>query len=422
MDEKPIVIEEKAVSRRDFWQSERVQELLFLAMGLFALIALCFFVAHHTLANLLQHSPFDSYTLQAMAWREGHIALSDNYPWLELAIYEGQYYVSFPPVPALPMLFLSFFFGENTPSALVTLAYFLGAYVAAYYLLRRTFSPGQSMAFALFVMIGGSILDLAVSGEGFAGGVWYQAQLLSLLLTLLSFLLMGAKRKGAWAASLVCIALAVGCRPFNALYAPVLLMMLYQNLTPQRPALRIGQMVPYIIAPALIAIAYAAYNYVRFGNLLEFGHNYLPEYTESGDPIFGLSFLQRNIGLILRPFQLEDGLLTFPILSGFAVYATNPMMPMGAARTLYRATTRRADWLDVACLAAVIVQLICLLAHRTLGGWQYGTRYLADAVPALLFLYARGERRQISPYTGVLMGGLMLLNVYGTILFHAMSR
>ena len=47
------------------------------------------------------HSDYDSYTLQALAWREGKISLGQDYPHLELAVYEGDWYVSFPPVPSL---------------------------------------------------------------------------------------------------------------------------------------------------------------------------------------------------------------------------------------------------------------------------------------------------------------------------------
>ena len=45
-------------------------------------------------------SPFNSYTLQALSWLQGR-AWVENNPALELAIYEGKYYVSFPPLPSV---------------------------------------------------------------------------------------------------------------------------------------------------------------------------------------------------------------------------------------------------------------------------------------------------------------------------------
>lgn len=56
-------------------------------------------------------SGYSTYTLQALAWREGRLFLSRDYPHLELAVYQGNYYVSFPPVPSLVLLPLTFLCG-----------------------------------------------------------------------------------------------------------------------------------------------------------------------------------------------------------------------------------------------------------------------------------------------------------------------
>ena len=47
-----------------------------------------------------EENPYRSYALQACAWLDGRLDLGKDYPWLELAIYEGKYYVSFPPFPS----------------------------------------------------------------------------------------------------------------------------------------------------------------------------------------------------------------------------------------------------------------------------------------------------------------------------------
>lgn len=394
-----------------------MRDALYLALGLLLLIAVALFIGGLTGTNFLKHSPYDSYTLQALAWREGRFALDQNYEWLELAVYEGKYYVSFPPVPAIPMVVLSYIFGGNTPSALVTLLYFLGAYVAAFFLLRRTLSPKYAAAVAAFALLGGSIADIAISGQGFAGSVWYQAQLLALLCTLLAFLLLSGERKFGFVAGLVLIALAVGARPINAVYVPVLLTMLYQKMTAPKPLQRLRAMIPYLATPALIALAYAAYNYLRFQNPLEFGHRYLPEYVESGDAIFSLSFFWQNVLHSLRMFTLAEGRLEFPIFHGCAVYFTNPMLLYGAKSWAGRLRLRRADALDALLILTVLLHAFLLFCHRTNGGWQYGTRYLCDAVPALLFLFAR-KRRHVTLMEGMAMGGLIAMNLYGTVVFH----
>ena len=85
-----------------------------------ALMAFGYLLLHDLLGGtLLSHSAWDSYTLQAMAWRRGSLSLGRNYPWLELAVYQGEYYVSFPPFPSVVLLPFTFLFGENTPNNLI---------------------------------------------------------------------------------------------------------------------------------------------------------------------------------------------------------------------------------------------------------------------------------------------------------------
>ena len=64
-------------------------------------------------------TPYNTYTRQALAWRQGLLHLPEDVPHLELAIFEGEYYVSFPPVPSLVLWPLTFLFGENTPDDLL---------------------------------------------------------------------------------------------------------------------------------------------------------------------------------------------------------------------------------------------------------------------------------------------------------------
>lgn len=397
-----------------------LRDRLFPWMGLLIVLAAALLLARQTHANLLAPSDYDTYTLQALAWRDGRLSLDRDYPWLELAMHDGQYFVSFPPVPTLPMWLLTFFFGADTPAGLMTLLYFLGTYGALYLLCRRRLAAGQATLLSVFALLGGSALDLSVSGGGFSGGVWFQAQLLSLLLTALAFALIDGVSRVSRAGALIAIALAVGCRPFNALYAPVLLWMLYQKLQPEALPRRLLRLLPYCAVPLLIAIAYGAYNFARFGNPLEFGHSYLPEFTNAGEPMFAPSRLWGNVLNILRPIRLIDDKLSFPTTSGFAVYITCPLLFMAAFRTARRAVLRTQQAPGLLLLALVIlVHGALLLMHRTGGGWQYGTRYLVDLVPALVYLIARGGE-ETRPWGGCLMGVLMAINVYVSIVFHYM--
>mgnify|MGYP003302259415 CR=1 FL=1 len=64
----------------------------------------------------LDANTYNSYALQADAWRQGRLDLGQNYTWLELAIYEGKYFVSFPPFPSYLLFPLTFLFEVKNQS------------------------------------------------------------------------------------------------------------------------------------------------------------------------------------------------------------------------------------------------------------------------------------------------------------------
>lgn len=204
--------------------------------GLLFVAAVYFFMANGLSLNLLEHSAHDSYTLQAMRWREGHIALAEDYDWLELAYYDGGIYVSFPPFPTVPMLLLTFLFGANTPSMLVNFCLFLGSYAAGYCMARRLKRPAPEAAFiAAFWVSGCNLLEVSLYG-----GVWNIAQGMSFFLTMLAAYGTVADTRAWRYASPICIACAVGCRPFQAVYVPFILLWLYRSVRRERMGRRMG--------------------------------------------------------------------------------------------------------------------------------------------------------------------------------------
>ena len=70
-----------------------------------------------------QSNPYNSYALQTDSWLKGRLDLGQNYEWLELAIYQGKYFVSFPPFPSYVLIPFVVLFGTNTPDHLIALAF-----------------------------------------------------------------------------------------------------------------------------------------------------------------------------------------------------------------------------------------------------------------------------------------------------------
>lgn len=332
------------------------------------------------------HSYYDSYTLQALRWRTGEIALGQDYPYLELAVYEGDFYVSFPPVPSIPQFLLTFLFGGNTPDGLLVKLYAFGAFLIIYSYFRkdRAIAPLGAAVWSLLFVYATDMFSITLDG-----GVWYQAQTLNFFLLAGAFLAIVRLKP-----TLGCIlyALAVGCRPFSALFGPVLLCV---YLTGQ-PSLKKGvkTLLPGIACGLAIACVYAWYNYIRFGNPLEFGHNYLPEFTRVETGQFSLAYLGKNIRKFLFgwPLLWENGQLVIEKF-GFSMFLCNPVLlclPVWFAADLLR---KALDRNRIAVFLLCAVHLFCLLLHKSFGGFQFGARYTLELIPYCLAYYHLTRRR-----------------------------
>ena len=370
--------------------------------------------------GILDHSPYDSYTLQAMAWRDGRIALTQDYSWLEIARFEGKYYISFPPFPSAPMLLLSFVFGENTPSRAVSMAMVLLSYGFGYAIARKRGLARAPSAFAAaFLVAGCNMAEYALYG-----GVWNIAQAMAFALTAGAFAAALTKGKLAAGGSLVLIACAVGCRPLQAAYVPILLTMAYQSLRERYGRRALRELLPLLIAPALIAAAYGLYNYARFRNPLEFGHTYLPEFLESEFGQFDWRYMGTNLRNILRLPFIQDGRLSFPTAYGFAFWLCNPMYPLYAASYIMAEIAGEARARDRIVFASVALHFAATLCHKSFGGVQFGTRYLCDMIPAMYCFWLIGRRRgRIERgVTAAAMAWAIGFNAYGAWWFHQLVR
>ena len=389
------------------------------------LLMLCGYVLLHDLlgGTLFLHSDWDSYTLQALSWREGRMDLGQNYPWLELAVYNGKYYVSFPPVPSVFMLPLTFVFQDGTPNNFLMMLLALATSSAAYFAMRKSGMRSLSASVAAFFYVWGSNM-LWMSTDG---GVWFQAQGYCLLLLTLALLCALYNRR---VAAYALVALAVGCRPFAFFaFLPLLFYFCEKDTASGLTLMQsVKKQLPSLILPALIGGGYMAYNYARFSNVLEFGHNYLPEFTASEHGQFSAVYLWDNLKkLLFLPVKFENGRLVFPFFDGFMFYVANPLFlllfTMLLRQLLFKPTLpplaqsakRPYTYTRAALLFAFAAELVCLCLHKTLGGWQFGARYTVDMLPlALAYILSLGawEPRR---YEYVVMGLGIMFNVYGVI-------
>lgn len=375
------------------------------------LVMLLGYVLLHDLMGetLLSPNGYDSYTLQALAWLEGRMDIGPGYDWLELAIYDGRYYLSFPPVPTLAVLPLAAIFGPGVPANLLVALYAMLTAALAYLTLKREGMGGGCAAFAaLFYVWGSNMMWMSTSG-----GVWFQAQgLCMLLLTAAVYFALGGRRVAAYAMA----ALAVGCRPF-AIVSFLPLAAHFFLLDRDKPVRErvLGQLLPLML-PAIIGGGYMWYNWIRFGDVFEFGHNYLPEFLRAEEGQFSLSYLLPNLrNILFRPVRLNAAMgLEYTVFDGFMCFVANPLFILWGVQAAGDMTGRRMDMCGWCILLAMAAELLLLCAHKTMGGWQFGARYTVDLLPAALLYLAR---RPIRParWKAIIMAAGIMFNLYGAV-------
>lgn len=326
-----------------------------------------------------EENPYRSYALQACAWLNGRLDLEKDYPWLELAIYEGKYYVSFPPFPSLVLLPFAAVLGTNTPDHWISLGFSIIGIIYAIRLYRAiTGTYEMAERYVLFLFLGNGYLFIALQG----GWVWYMAQTMCFTFSLMSLFHAAKKHIGRAFAFLAC---AFGCRPMVVAYIPLILM-----LGTEKASVKTWMRKGYRLIPACMIIGfYLMLNAARFDNPFEFGHNHLPEFVRSTEGQFSLNYATKNFKQLFRLPQNggEHGMLIYDTYDCMAFWLIDPMIVSFMVTWLYALTRKRkACGLNLIIVPATIcVHLMIVCCHKTMGGYQFGNRYIVDMLPYVFY-------------------------------------
>ena len=369
---------------------------------------------------------YNTYTRQALAWRQGLLHLPQDYPWLELAVYPqvykdgmlllevANYYVSFPPLPSVVLLPLTYIFGENTPDNLLVKLYGLTGCFAIYATLKKAGNSRLAAAvLAFLITTASSALPMMLNGA-----VWYHAQMLAFMLMCLSIMLM---LKDMPTGSLFLYALSVACRPFDALYGP-LLYFVYLRTHKKQPFKQTAlRLLPGTMLGLCVAGGLAWYNGARFGNVLEFGHNYLPEFSFQGGIQFSADHVQNHLKTFLWGSPLSkgfDGRYSFEGF-GYSLLLACPAITLMLLQTLWDLMRKQFSFAKLATLLFMATHLFLLLMHRTFGGYQLGARYVVDLLPyTVLYLGMSKEEKGRNALFITLLFPVLIFTIVGFSFIH----
>ena len=216
-----------------------------------------------------------------------------------------------------------------------------------------------------------------------------------------------------------------GCRPFQILYLPALLYLIYNAHKAVNPEDKIIDIIKKrylaLVPMAVIALSYMILNSARFGNITEFGHNYLPEFTNSELGQFNLSYIKENIGSVFRlPSVNSSGIWEYPQFNGMCIFLISPIVISYIVYTvkafaLKQETDKKLIFIII---VIVILEILCITSHKTMGGSHFGNRYMNDILPAILLgtalLKPSSENKYFNfNYILFLIG--ITLNIVGTV-------
>jgi hypothetical protein len=327
--------------------------------------------------------PIDYFNRLADAFLHGRIWLDEAPSWLNELIPAGpgQWFVAYPPVPAVLALPFVAVFGTGFPAQVYSSLY-AGLAVGVLFLvlgrlgLRYRDRLGLSAVFAF-----GTVFWYTAIG----GSAWYFAHVAAVLL-LLAAILSALDGRPAWIAGLL-LGLATLSRLPVGLAAPFVLAAQVgfpsriRGLDVRRVVRAAAGMGIGLAGPAAV---YVAYNLARWGTITDQAYVRIPGVLE--DPIYAAHgilsvwYIPRNVFAILfRSWNyVDEPPWLQPSWWGLGIFLTTPLF-------LWLFTARLRDPRVGWALAATALVAIPIVTHGNVGITQFGYRFSLD-FQVLLFV------------------------------------
>lgn len=383
------------------------------------------------------------YVHLAYSFLHGELGVVGNRPpgTNDWALYDGKWFVSFPPFPALVILPVVAIWGLATRDAVFWALVAAAAPALLFVYLRWLSERGDStrstldnlLLSALFAF-GSVFFFVAVQGT-----VWFAAQVVASCLIML-YLLAATDARWPPLAGLLLGALHA-CRPEVAIaglffFVEALRRYRREGATPDdadaHPLVRAlrfvqGADLPRVIrahlllAGPLVAVVGLQlwFNYARFDDPLSYGHEYLqirwrPRIDTWG--LFNYHYFPKNLAVFVAslPWIEERAPYLKISLHGLALWFTTPAL-------LWTLWPRRVDVRMVGLWCAVIPIALMDLAYQNSGWIQFGYRFALDYMPFLIVLLALGRRR-FGPGFYALLVFSIAVNLFGAVTFDRMWR
>ncbi len=376
--------------------------------------------------NIHWWTPLKSYFPDlAAAFLQGRTYLEKPDAFVDLTLFNGHWYVSFPPLAALMMLPQAAWEGSDSINT-VFFTIFWGAVSGAlvYLILEKAAGLGWTKLGSAdhFWLAGLFAFGTVHWYMSLTGQVWYISQILTVTFSALAVLLVLQGWPALWVGT--ALGLAMLARPNLVFLWPLLFAIFYQLNRIDRSSLFQKTALRWILLSAVPLVVVAAgllwYNNLRFGSPFDFGYAHMdvgdylkPDLQTYGQ--FNVHYLWRNLGTFFLGLPYWDSACGFFSVSemGLSVLITTPALVF-----LYRAFRKDQPWVWGAWISAGLLFLLIMLYFNT-GSLQFGYRFLMDLIIPLLLLLALAAGERLSLLFKILILCGVLVNYYGVLWFFA---
>lgn len=360
------------------------------------LLALAVYLAYAQHVNpTLKASPtnFHNYLADAFLHGQLYLRLIPSYGQQDLSLFNQQYYLYFPPLPAILMLPFVALFGIGFSDVLFTVVIAALNVALVALLLRKAgqekiieLTAFQRSLLVLFFAFGTVHFPVAPYGR-----VWFTSLTTGFFFTVLSYIAaISLKGKKAFFWTGAAVACAMMCR--NTLLFAGIWPAFYLILKnwPRNWKDLIRPVMLGLLPVLVVGIGFLAYNWARFGDPFETGSAYQilhPVYRDDLNTygFFNPHYAKRNFyyHFLLYPFP-ETG----ETLHGGSLFLLSPVF-FACFAGIIKGKPRLPVLFLVATIVATYLPILFFLGH---GWFTVGPRYTLDFTVPLLLLTAIGIR------------------------------
>ena len=390
------------------------------------LLAFSIYVSTFVSLELSSYSRIAIFPDLADAFLKGRLDIVDPISTKDLSLYNGKYYVSFPPLAALLMMPVVAWKGSAAINPVLWNNFVAALGVTFIFLTLEelrllgwsSLKRKTNVLLALFFGFGTVQYFMAIRGP-----VYYISQILTATFLSLSLLIVLKEKENKERAGALLLGITFGAallaRPNIAFAALALIAVksqkLYDSGTLSRKKLFVWVTL-FSMPIVAVIVGLLWYNQARFGSFFDFGYRYmlvvdhelvnaLAEYGQFHPHFFWRNFFDNFLRL---PYWDQKCHVLAPNWRGMSIFIGSPLIIY-----LYRAFKSK-PWIVGTWLSIGLILLTHLLYFNS-GALQFGYRFSLDFMPLVLLLLATTFREKMTKKSLVLLAASIVINYIGVL-------